>query len=126
MMPRTDGNPLLIQVISNLFFTEAFERERKYSGFFLRGADDVQTRNADQFVCGLFQQRVFVAGNIRHSDAVKIIDGSAKTYSICNISSSCFKSLRRTLVNCPLEGDILDHIAATLPRRHAFQHFRLP
>ena len=48
-----------------------------------------------------------------------------QAHGIRDIPGSGFEALRRQLIDCLLEGDVLNHVAAALPRWRVLEDFRL-
>src|ERR1700729_4145028 len=67
---------------------------------------------------------MFMSRYVGHSRAIKIVDGCAEADRICDIAGAGFEALRRRLIKSLFEGDVLDHVATALPRRHMFEDIR--
>ena len=65
---------------------------------------------------------MLVACDVDDANSVQIIDSRAQSNRIGDAARAGFKALRRRLVERLLEGHILNHVAATLPRWHLIQH----
>src|SRR6185437_8730921 len=68
---------------------------------------------------------MFVAGYVRHTDPIEVIDGSTESNCIGDVACSCFKTRRRRLIDRLLKGDIDDHISSALPWGSIGQCIRL-
>ena len=66
-----------------------------------------------------------MARNIGDAYAIKIVNCRAQSSGIGDVAGTGFKALRLRLIERLLEGDILNHVAATLPRRYVLQHLGL-
>ncbi len=69
---------------------------------------------------------VLVARDIGDAHAIQVIDRRAQTDRISDVVCTGFKALRRRLIERLLEGNVLDHVAYTLPWRHVVQHLGPP
>ena len=57
--------------------------------------------------------------------ACQIVDRRAQPHGVGDVARAGLEACRRRLVEGPLEGDVLDHVAAALPRRHRVQQVPL-
>ena len=125
MVTGTNGYAVLVEVATDFLGSETVEHKRQHAGLFLRCSDDVQSRDASEFVCGMHEQFMLVARDVVHANPIQIVDSSAKANGVSDVSSARLEALRRLLVDGLLEGYVLNHVSTTLPRWHVFENFRL-
>ena len=71
------------------------------------------------------EQVVLVGRDVGHADRLDIVDRGAEPDRVGDVAGAGLELLRRLLVDALLEGDVLDHVAAALPRRHRLELARL-
>jgi hypothetical protein len=126
MMPAAHRDSLAVEIVANFFAAKTFDHKGKYAGFFFCRTDDGEAGNALQGGRCIGEQHMFVAGDVGQSDTIEVIDCSTEADCIRDVAGTSFESLRRRLVERFFEGDILNHVASALPRRHLIQNFGLP
>jgi hypothetical protein len=77
-MSGTHRNSIAVQVVADLFGTEAIHHKRNDARLFFGGADDAQAGNLLQPFGRVEQQPMLVTRDVFHSGAVDVVDGSAE------------------------------------------------
>ena len=92
-----------------------------FSGLGCGGTDLTDAGYGLEFRCGVLQNLVFVSGNGGQPDPLQVIDGGGKTRYASDILRPGLEFLRGIVVDDPGESDVLDHAAAALVGRDAFE-----
>lgn len=125
VMPGSNRDSIAVQIIADLLGAEAIHDKRNDSGLFPRGANDPEARDLLQCFGGVHEKSMFVTGDVLQPHAIDVINSGAKPHRIGDVPGDGFKSLRSGLIDGLFEGDVLDHVAASLPGRHVLEDFGL-
>ena len=126
MMSRAHRDPVAIQSRSDIFRSLAGECKGEHSDFIRRPADQSQSRYFLEQTSRVENLLMLIFSDPVQPNPIHVIDRRAESNGIRDVPSASFKSPRRWLIKCPLEGDIADHVAATLPRLRFVEERFLP
>ena len=124
MVPRSNRDSLLVEMLRDFFVRDAGDDEGQDTCFVNRGADRTESRNGAQRVCGIFEQGMLISGDGRNPHTDQIIDRRPEPDHSGDIRSARFKFLRGVLISGLLESHVPNHMAAALPWRHCLEQRR--
>jgi len=124
-MSRSHGDPLAVERSADILGPKAVQYEGQNARLLSRRPDHAKSRNTLQFLGCIDQQIMFVARDVHHSDAIKIINCGTQPNSIGNIPRSRLESSWRGLVNRLFKSYVLNHVAAALPGLRVFENIQL-
>lgn len=110
---------------ADILGAESLQHEREHAGFVRGRADESQPRDALESLGAVHEQIVLVTADVRHADAIEIVDRRAEADGIRDVSCTRLEPQRRRMVCRLLEGDVGNHVPAALPRWHHVEHFLL-
>ena len=68
---------------------------------------------------------MLVAGDVLHPDSLQVVERRAEPDGVGDAGRAGLEAHGRRLVEASFEGDVADHVAAALPRRHRVQQVEL-
>src|SRR5207253_1741854 len=86
-----------------------------------RRSDHRQAGNGREPLRAVREQLVLVALHVVDADAREQVERRAEPNRIGDVAGARLEARRRALVDRALERDVLDHVAAALPRRHGLE-----
>jgi len=97
------------------------DKERYYRCLFGSGSEYAYSINLMQLCCSVFCKLFFVCGDTGYSCALHETYGLAQSKHVADRGSSRLEFERQLVVGGSFEGDILNHLSASLVRWHLLQ-----
>ena len=116
MVTCTDGDALLVEQLSYLGGRDAWYVERDDADAVLRIADDGDARYACYLLACILGELMLVALYVVDAYGVDKVEGVTQSDGVGYVGRACLEACWRRIELGLLNGDILNHIAATLPR----------
>ena len=104
---------------------DSVEGEGENARLFLRGADDLQTRNAGDGPRGVLQEPMLVLADRFHAYRIEVVNRRGQPVAPRDVGSPRLELVGYLIVRGFLKRDGADHVPASLIRRHLLQMFRL-
>ena len=113
----TYGDSFLVEQLSCEWNVDAIEHEGHDRNTVLGVADEGEARNECQLLTGVLGEVVLMGFDVVESDVLHVVECCAKRDGIGYVWGSCFESCWWKIETCLFECHVLNHVAATLPRR---------
>lgn len=123
MMAGSHGDSLLVEGFSDFFGGAIVEYEGEDADFFASGTDETETGNAEDAFGGVFEESMFIVGDIGEAEAGDVVEGCAESDGVGDIGGAGFELGWGIGIFGLFEGDVADHVAATLPWGEDFVKF---
>jgi hypothetical protein len=125
MVAGAHGNAFFVERRPDLLRPVAGEDEGQHAGLVTGRADQANAGDRLDPLRGVGKQVMLVAGDVLDADPLHIVDRRAQANGVGDVAGAGLEARRHALVEGALEGDVGDHVAATLPGRHVFENVAL-
>jgi hypothetical protein len=122
--PARTAMPSSLSALPDLFRAVAVEDEGQHAGLVVGRADQARPGTVTA-LGGVHQQVMLVAGDVLDADPLHVVDRRAQAHGVGDVAGAGLEAGRGAVVEGALEGDVGNHVAATLPGRHVFENVAL-